>query len=143
VSLEQLAQDGDALDPITLRRARHVVTENARVQTGAGALAAGDGRALGMLMRASHASMRDDFEITVPAIDQLVDIVQNAIGDAGGARMTGGGFGGAVVAILPRSLEAEVISTVRNRYRTPGGAVADIMLEGASAGASVLRSNAS
>jgi galactokinase len=143
VSLKDLAQDGDALDPVTLRRARHVVTENARVLAASEALAAGDGRSLGKLMHASHASMRDDFEITVPAIDQLVDIMQNAIGDAGGARMTGGGFGGAVVAILPRCLEAEVISTVRNRYRTPGGAIPDIMLESASAGASVLRSNAS
>ena len=142
VSPEQLAQDGNALDPLTLRRARHVVSENARVLAACTALAAGDGCTLGQLMRASHVSMRDDFEITVPAIDQLADILQNAVGDAGGARMTGGGFGGAVVAILPSGQKDAVIEQVLTRYRTPDGQAPDIMLESAHEGASLLRAEA-
>jgi galactokinase len=56
---------------------------------------------MGELMAESHASMRDDFEITVPQIDTLVEIVKATIGDKGGVRMTGGGFGGCVVALVP------------------------------------------
>ncbi|KAI9881863.1 MAG: hypothetical protein M1823_006425, partial [Watsoniomyces obsoletus] len=89
------------LDPLIFRRARHVVTENARTLAAADALAAGELRRLGELMAASHASMRDDFEITLPAIDRLVEIAADAIGPEGGARMTGGGFGGCIVALAP------------------------------------------
>ena len=87
------------LDPTEYAAARHVITENERTLAAAAALERGDLPALGILMRQSHASMRDDFAISVPAVDQLVALLQEAIGDAGGARMTGGGFGGAVVAL--------------------------------------------
>ena len=73
---------------------RHVLTENARTVEAASALEKGDLARMGELMAESHASMRDDFEITVPQIDTLVEIVKAAIGDKGGVRMTGGGFGG-------------------------------------------------
>jgi galactokinase len=126
------------LDAAEFRRARHVITENQRTLDAAVALRLDDRIALGHLMEASHASMRDDFDITLPAIDALVDILQSAIGNAGGARMTGGGFGGAVVALLPRDRVAHAESNVRERYRTPTGAPALIMLEQASQGASVL-----
>lgn len=96
------------------RRARHVLTENDRVLLAARALADGDAAALGRLMTASHASMRDDFEITTPAIDRIVEA---ALGlGALGARMTGGGFGGSVVAIVPAGavdgLRADLPGTV-------------------------------
>lgn len=87
-------------DATVYRRARHVVTENARTLAAAEAMARGDLAAVGEAMRESHASLRDDFEVSVPAVDALVDRLNVAIGSYGGARMTGGGFGGCVVAIV-------------------------------------------
>lgn len=66
--------------------------------------------------------MRDDFEITIPAMDDLVAILQYAIGHQGGARMTGGGFGGAALAIMPRTRVADVQATIESAYKTPKGA---------------------
>lgn len=129
---------GRGLDPVAFARARHVVTENARTLAAATALHSGDLETLGRLMADSHISMRDDFEITMPAIDHLVTILHHAIGTEGGARMTGGGFGGAVVALLPRAKLAEVTAKVNREYRTPTGDAPLIMLETAQAGASIL-----
>lgn len=85
-------------DEVVLRRARHVVTENARVLAFAGALGAGDLSAAGRLMVESHISLGDDFEVSTPALDALVD---RLVGMRGvyGARLTGAGFGGCVVAL--------------------------------------------
>lgn len=124
-----------SLDPIVQRRARHVVTENQRTLDAAVALAASDLTTMGQLMAASHASMRDDFEITVPAIDRLVETLQSSIGKAGGARMTGGGFGGCVVAVLPQQLVAAASAAVSAHYRAPDGQPALIYACEASAGA--------
>jgi galactokinase len=88
-------------------------------------------------MADSHASMRDDFEITVPAIDALVDIVKGVLGDAGGVRMTGGGFGGSVVALVPGELVAPVRKAVASRYRAVSGLDASIHVCHAAAGAGV------
>ena len=99
---------------------------------------AGDLPALGVLMAESHTSMRDDFEITVPAIDQLVDIAQRAIGSAGGARMTGGGFGGCVVAVLPEDRVDAVRAAIAAAYRAPSGEAATVWVCRASAGAGEL-----
>ena len=123
------------LDTIAYRRARHVVTENARTLAAADALAAGDLVTMGQLMAASHASMRDDFEITVPAIDRLQALMAAAVGSEGGARMTGGGFGGCVVALLPEERVATVIDTVARDYRAPDGSPADVFVCKASDGA--------
>lgn len=109
------------LDAVSYRRARHVITENARTLEAAEALRCGDLESLGRLMAASHASMRDDFEITVPAVDALVDLLTQALGGDGGARMTGGGFGGAVVAIMRATAVDRVRQAVEHGYRTPGG----------------------
>lgn len=111
---------------LVYRRARHIVTENARVQAFAAALERGDLQRLGSLMAESHQSMRDDFEITVPAIDRLAELLRAAIGPDGGARMTGGGFGGCVVAVLRESLVPHVLDSVRRDYRTPGGELAQV-----------------
>lgn len=135
VDLARLAARAHELDPIVFRRARHVITENQRTLEAAEALAAGDLRRMGTLMAASHESMREDFEITVPAIDQLVRILQDAIGDTGGARMTGGGFGGCVVALMPAAtVEAARAAVVRD-YRAPSGEAATVYVCRASAGA--------
>ena len=88
----------DALpDPLN-RRARHVVTENARVHATVAALRAGDLQEVGRLFLASHASMRDDFDVSIPALDALVECARRVQG-VYGARLTGGGFGGAIVAL--------------------------------------------
>lgn len=127
------------LDPVVLRRARHVVTENARVAAAAHALASGDLARMGALMEDSHASMRDDFEITVPAIDQLVGIVKDVIKQAGGVRMTGGGFGGCVVALVPQALVAPSRDAVERAYTAPNGAKATVYVCRAAAGAGAVQ----
>jgi galactokinase len=85
-------------DPLLRRRARHVVTENARVRDAAAALRAGDAVAAGAAMAASHASLRDDFEVSTPALDRLVAELAATPG-VFGARLTGAGFGGCAVAL--------------------------------------------
>jgi galactokinase len=80
------------------RRARHVVTENRRVQAFAAALGAGDLITAGALMAESHASLRDDFEVSTPALDGLVELLMATPG-VWGARLTGAGFGGCAVAL--------------------------------------------
>jgi len=132
-------QDGAAgLAPLTLQRARHVVTENQRTLDAAEALASGDLKRLGALMAASHESMRDDFQITVPAIDRLVEIAQQAIGEQGGARMTGGGFGGCVVALMPQARVAAVQAAFASQYRAPSGEAATVWVCHARDGASAV-----
>lgn len=108
--------DVAALDvlPATLqKRARHVVTENARVLA---AIADGvDGAAFGKLMNASHASLRDDYEVSVPALDTLCDMLRAEAG-VYGARLTGAGFGGACVALCTKSRAAAIATAVTQRY---------------------------
>ncbi|CQD43471.1 galactokinase [Yersinia mollaretii] len=111
----------DELDPVVAKRARHVITENERTLAAADALACGDLKLMGQLMQESHISMRDDFEITVPPIDSLVDIVKSVIGEQGGVRMTGGGFGGCIVALMPTSLVEQVRATVAREYPAHSG----------------------
>ena len=86
---------------LAYKRAKHVVYEDQRVLDAVTALKVNDMVKLGQLMGESHNSMRDDFEITIPEIDYLVELAQVAIGKNGGARMTGGGFGGWIVCLVP------------------------------------------
>lgn len=138
LDLARLEAGKAGLDDVAYRRARHVVTENARTLDAAQALGSQDLRAMGFLMAASHASMRDDFEITVPAVDTLVEIIDTAVGDEGGARMTGGGFGGCVVAIMPDIMVPFVESRIADLYRDPDGNPAEVFVCKASAGAGPL-----
>jgi galactokinase len=124
------------LDPLTTARARHVISENGRVLAAADALAAGDLVRMGALMAASHSSMRDDFEITVPRIDALVAELQALIGPEGGARMTGGGFGGAVVAVCPENRVGAVLNDLT--YRKPDGTPPLVLRETACDGAGLV-----
>ena len=132
VSLEAFNAVAHELDPIVAKRVRHVITENARTVEAAQALEKGDLLRMGQLMAESHASMRDDFEITVPQIDMLVEIVKATIGDKGGvrmtrkngaygARMTGGGFGGCIVALIPQDLVPAVQQAVAEQYEAKTG----------------------
>jgi galactokinase len=106
------------LDPLLRRRARHVVTENARVLATASLLRAGRLGSAGPLLTASHASLRDDFEVSWPEADTAV---QSAL-DAGalGARMTGGGFGGSVIALVPADRDEQVRSAVTQQFTRTG-----------------------
>lgn len=133
-----LIQNRGQLDELIFKRARHVVRENQRTLDAAKALAQNNIQTMGILMAQSHASMRDDFEITVPAIDQLVAILQNAIGPVGGARMTGGGFGGCVVALMPQHLVEKASLAVLENYKAPNGSAATIYVCNAQNGVSLL-----
>ncbi|WP_220721047.1 galactokinase [Agarivorans litoreus] len=121
VSEAMFAENSASLDPIVAKRARHVITENARTLAASEALKANDMAKLSVLMEQSHASMRDDFEITVPEVDGLVDIVKQVIGAEGGVRMTGGGFGGCIVALVPPALVDDVCQAVEQKYQALTG----------------------
>ncbi|MBZ5733945.1 galactokinase [Nocardioides sp. TRM66260-LWL] len=118
------------------RRARHVVTEIARVEDAVAALAAGDLDAFGALMDASHASMRDDFEISCAELDAAVDAARGT--GAIGARMTGGGFGGSSVALVPAERAEGVAAAIDARFAADGFAPPQHLRAVASAGAQVL-----
>lgn len=135
VTLEEFAAAEQQLDPLVAKRVRHVITENARTLEAADALSSGDLQRMGELMAASHASMRDDFEITVPPIDQLVEIVKAEIGPRGGVRMTGGGFGGCIVALMPTELVDQVKAAVAQQYEAQTGIKETFYVCKASAGA--------
>ncbi len=134
-TIEQLTDRHSQLAPQVLRRARHVVSENARVLAAAEALQHHDLARLAQLMAASHESMRNDFEITHPFVDQLATLLQAEAGDQGGARMTGGGFGGCVIALLPEDRVAQAVERVRSEYRSPEGEAALVFRCEASHGA--------
>jgi galactokinase len=106
----------DALPAPLDRRARHVVTENQRVIDAKAAMEAADAPALGALFNASHASQRDDYEVSVPEVDQLVTLAQ-AESAVYGARLTGGGFGGSIVALVRKGDAAAVAERVIEAYR--------------------------
>ena len=102
------------------RRARHVVTENERVNKSVAAMKAGNVKKLGELFFESHRSMKEDFLISLPEIDLLVELFKNQPG-AFGARMIGAGFGGSVVAIVDKSMGHKIAESVVKDYqsRTP------------------------
>lgn len=135
LSLAAFDARAQALSPLVARRARHVITENQRTLDAAQALSRGDLRRLSQLMAQSHTSMRDDFAITVAPIDTLVALIQAHIGERGGVRMTGGGFGGCVVALLPAALTAEVCELVTRQYPARTGLRPEIYLCRPSSGA--------
>ena len=120
VTLDELDEAlGRIDDDVVRRRVRHVVTEDARVLDVVALLrAGGDLREVGPLLSASHASMRDDFEITVPQVDVAAEAAESA--GALGARMTGGGFGGCVIALVDADDTDEVAEAVRAAYAEHG-----------------------
>ena len=119
LSVDQLDRLAE-LPPVLARRARHIVRENQRVLEARESLAAGDIRRLGMLFNASHESLRTDYDVSVAAVDLLVDFAI-ADPDVFGARMTGGGFGGAVVIAAAAGTAREVARRVASAYRLAGG----------------------
>ena len=101
--------------PLPYKRAHHVVAENGRVQESVAALRGGDLERFGALMQASHASLRDDFEVSCPELDLLVDAAMRVPGVLG-SRMTGAGFGGCTVSIVPADAVAGFIDNVGKAY---------------------------
>ena len=135
LTIDQFNARAAELDPVVAQRARHVITENARTLEAADVLARGDMTRMAVLMAESHASMRDDFAITVPPIDALVEMIKAEIGTAGGVRMTGGGFGGCIVALVPHALTEQVCATVQARYPAVSGLQPTLYICKPSAGA--------
>ncbi|MGD6735413.1 galactokinase [Photobacterium leiognathi subsp. mandapamensis] len=121
VTIEQFKAKAHELDELVAKRARHVITENDRTVEAATALRNHDMKRMAELMAQSHASMRDDFEITVFEVDTLVEIVKDVIGEQGGVRMTGGGFGGCIVALVPPTLVDDVKAAVEAKYQAATG----------------------
>jgi galactokinase len=121
-----LAQLASLPEPLN-RRARHVITENARVLAAVDALQSGDLPELGRLMNASHDSQRDDYAVSVPAIDLLVELGR-AEPNVLGARLTGGGFGGSIVLLARSGAGAAVASRVAEEYARRSGRKATILV---------------
>lgn len=137
VTLDEFLEKQEQLDPLVAKRAKHVITENERTLAAAKALTENNLLLLSQLMAESHISMRDDFEITVKEIDMLVDIVKSVLGEQGGVRMTGGGFGGCVVAVMKQELVQPVKAAIEAQYQAMSGLKEDIYVCQPSAGAGV------
>ena len=125
LSFEQLEEHASRLPELLLKRARHVVTENARVREMASALRLGEMERIGELMQASHASMRDDFEISCAELDILVDLARSRPGLVG-ARMTGGGFGGCTLNLVRSGEVEEFGAAISSAYQHRTGRRAEI-----------------
>ena len=130
----QFAAQANGLDDVTRRRARHVITENARTLAAADAMRRGDAVALGRLMDASHVSLRDDFEVTNDALNVMVTCAQQAPG-CYGARMTGAGFGGCAVALVDTGCATALAETVAGCYQARTGIAPAIYVCSAADGA--------
>jgi galactokinase len=132
VTLDDLEQ----LDGVPLQRLRHVVRENARVLRFADALAEGDLGAAGRLLVESHVSLRDDYEVSVPELDLLVELLADA--GAYGARLHGGGFGGAALALVDAAHADEIAARTERAYGDRTGRVARSLTVVPSPGAGVV-----
>ncbi|GAA3032276.1 galactokinase [Microbacterium dextranolyticum] len=133
VAVTDLPRARELMDDVTFRRVRHIVTENQRVLDTVQALRTDGPRAIGPLLDASHVSMRDDFEISVPELDLAVETARAA--GAVGARMTGGGFGGAAIALIDNDRVEATAESVTEAFAEAGFAEPHIFTVRASDGA--------
>jgi galactokinase len=141
-TIEGLEAARGQLDPIVFRRARHVISENERTLQTARAIQASDWAAASRLMYASHASLRDDYEVSCPELDTVVGIAQ-AMGDEGGVigcRMTGGGFGGCAVSLVKTNAVQRITRSLDAAYEKKTGTQASIFSSRPAAGARILKS---
>ena len=118
LTLEALEEERSKLDDVSYQRARHVVTENARTLAFVEALENRDWKSLGPLLYASHRSLADDYDVSCPELDFVVATLESLGADAGilGARMTGGGFGGCVVALVDRDAGDSFAAPLKRRF---------------------------
>jgi galactokinase len=133
LSTTDLEKAAEVMDDVTYRRVRHVVTDPDRVLATVATLRSNGPRSIGKLMYASHESMRDDFEISVDELDTAVETALRH--GALGARMTGGGFGGAAIALTPVEKIGEVSLSVLAEFEALGYAKPDIFAVSAAQGA--------
>jgi galactokinase len=129
------------LDPMVFRRARHVIGEIERTPAAAKAIRSGDWPTAGRLMYASHAALRDDYEVSCAELDVAVDIAQE-IGEAGGvigSRMTGGGFGGCTVSLVKTASVADISRKIAEAYRKRTGIEATLFVSRPGSGATVIK----
>jgi galactokinase len=138
VSVDEFAAQADELDVTTQKRARHVVTENARTLAAYEAMTTGDARILGALMDASHDSLRDDFEVSTDALNTMVSLARRHPACLG-ARMTGAGFGGCAVALVRSEATVDFEEFVAPQYRDATGNTPALYVCTASQGATVER----
>jgi galactokinase len=124
LSVDDLPRAREVLDEVTFRRVRHVVTENARVLDVVRTLREDGPTAIGALLDASHASLRDDFEVSVPELDLAVETARE--NGALGARMTGGGFGGAAIALAPVDAISRIQVAVDGAFAEHGFSVPEV-----------------
>jgi galactokinase len=137
VTLERFHSQGARLDPVVRKRVKHVITENQRVLATVEALKAEDVLTVGRNLNASHASLRDDFDVSSPALDQIVAAAQEHEG-CYGARMTGAGFGGCAVALVSAQATSNFIDYVEERYFAASGRKATLQICEAADGASLI-----
>ncbi|MEV8212627.1 galactokinase [Leifsonia sp. NPDC077715] len=133
VSVADLDRARELLDDVTFRRVRHIVTEDQRVLDTVRTLREEGPAAIGPLLDASHVSMRDDFEISVPELDLAVETAQ--ANGAIGARMTGGGFGGSAIALVPSDAVSRVLVALDGAFAEHGFGQPDLFTVRASEGA--------
>ena len=136
VSVDQF-EKSSGLSEVVMKRARHIVTENARVLEAVNVMKAGNIKRLGELFNASHASLRDDFEVTNEALNQIVECAQEQ-SSCYGARMTGAGFGGCAVALVQEENAEEFTKSVSAAYKQKSGLDASIYVCKASEGANLV-----
>jgi galactokinase len=134
VTLDELEQHRDRLSPVIYKRVRHVVTENDRVKSAAKALETGDLALFGQLMAESHRSLRDDYEVSIPELDLMVELASSQPG-VYGARMTGGGFGGCTTNLVDAAHVEEVRQELERKYTAETGLKPAILICQASDGA--------
>ena len=137
VNPEELERFLPALPPIVRKRCRHVVTENARVLQAVTAMRVGDTVRLKTLMAESHFSLRDDYEVSCPELDILVDLAL-PLPSCHGARLTGAGFGGSTVNLVEAGAVAAFSETIASGYQRRTGRAAELYVFEPSAGARVL-----
>jgi galactokinase len=135
ISLVELQNRKDELSEVVYRRAHHVVSDSERTVLAAQALRENDVVQLSGLMAESHISMRDDFEITVSPIDFAVEMLTEYLGNRGGVRMTGGGFGGCMVALMPHDMVDGAKQLMADRYHAETGYKETVYICSASDGA--------
>ena len=134
VTLDDLSRYGDGLADPVYRRCRHVISENARVERAAQALEQSDLDTLGTLMGESHCSLRDDFEVSCPELDLMVDLALASPGIRG-ARMTGGGFGGCAIGLVEQDRVDDFVKNVQDGYRKATGTTPELYVTAAADGA--------
>jgi galactokinase len=140
-SERELNAGRSSMEEVAFRRARHVITENKRTQKAARAVHASDWESAGRLMYASHASLRDDYEVSCRELDAVVEIAQG-IGESGGmlgCRMTGAGFGGCAVSLVKTDSVPRITKQMADAYEKKTGNQATIFSSRPAAGARVLK----